>query len=163
MDNEIQAFLVLYKLLVVSLVTGFGTLILFSFLFFWYVHGERKEKKLSKKFALFPAFLNNGQVVWLKRYIKYQEFSPGMCLGGSIRPTYSGRKKRYVSWNGSGSFIPSYETIYQGNSIFGIRPHLKKEGFKGELRKKREQAQNLANLEKFFGKERMDEWRRRIR
>lgn len=100
-------------------------------------------------------------MVWLKFYIKYQEFSPGICLGGSIRPTYSGKKNRYVSWNGSGSFIPSYITVYQGNSIFGIRKRLKEDGFKGVVRQTREKAQNLANLEKFFGKDVVDKWQKR--
>lgn len=160
MNNEVGAVLFLYQLVAFSWAMAFGFILIFSFLFFCYVHGERREKKLSKRFALLPTLINE-KLVWFQSYIKYQEFSPGICLGGSIRPTYSGRKKRNVSWNGSGSFIPSYETIYKGYSIFGIRPHLKKDGFKGEVRKKREQAQNLANLEKFFGKEVVTKWQAR--
>lgn len=161
MSNELSAFMVLYQLVAFSWAIAFAFLALFSFLFFCYVHGERKEKKLSKGFALFPTLLNNRQVVWLKSYVKYQEFSPGICLGGTIRPTYSGKKNRYVSWSGSGSFIPSYETIYKGNSIFGIRNHLKKDGFKGAVRRQREKEQNIKNLEKFFGKDVVDKWVKR--
>lgn len=161
MNNEVSAILFLYRLVAFSWAISFAMILIFSFMFFWYVHGTRLDKKITKRFALLPTVLHNNQWVWLKFYIKYQEFSPGICLGGSIRPTYSGKKNRYVSWNGSGSFIPSYITVYQGNSIFGIRKRLKEDGFKGAVRQTREKAQNLANLEKFFGKDVVAKWQKR--
>lgn len=158
MNNEVKGFLVLLDLLTYSWMMGLGFLFALFIGFSFYVHGTRKEKKISKRFALLPVLTSNQKFLWLRFYIRYQEFSPGVCLGGTIRPTYSGKKNRYVAWHGSGSFIPSYETKYRGLSMFGIRPILKKDGFKGEVRKKRERAKNRADFEKFFGKEFTQKW-----
>jgi hypothetical protein len=153
MRNEFEAILFLYTAAAFSFLFG---LIFIAFMGYWIKYHPRLEKKLSKHFAIFPITLSNHQTIWWQSYYLYQEYEAGMVLGGTIQTERYGKK---ITWSGSGSFIPSYKTYFIGLSPFGVRTHFKQDGWKGKVRQKREQAQNLANLEKFFGKDLMDKWR----
>ena len=133
------------------------SLMFIGFFTYWLKYHPRLARKVVKSFALFPVQTNNGKVLWLRWYYKYQEYEAGMVLGGSINQETYGKK---ITWSGSGSFIPSYKTKFVGTSYMGVRQFFKQDGWVSVAGKKRQSLQNLKNWERLLGKDLFDKWQK---
>lgn len=144
-----KEFFLIYFLLAAQ---GLSMIICFVLIggFMLFLKRARPEFRFQKLFAFFPVVIK-GKTVWLKFYYRYQEYGAGVVLGGTLKTHYTEDGK--VWWSGSGSFFPSYKTLWTGERKFAYREFLRQEGWRSVKQQKIDEVKRVEGLRNFFGEE----------